>query len=143
MSHFVEDERWFEDYEFLNEQDLDDLPVMILRMYEELQKALQHEMKLLAAIGLRMLIEAVCLNLKITARNLQDQIKSLLDLGHISKNNSSVLNELRKIGNISAHKIKAPSDSILEAALEAVNHLLKTIYVVPKRTKRLRAKSKK
>ncbi len=143
MSHFVEDELWFEDHDFLNEQDLDVLPAMIFGMYEELQKALQKEMRLLAGIGMRMLIEAVCLNQKITEKNLQDQIKSLLSLGYISKNDFDVLDELRKIGNLSVHKIKPPSDSILEAALEAVNHLLRAIYVVPKRTKRLRAKPKK
>lgn len=143
MSHFVEDDRWLEDYQFLNEEELDDLPAMIFYMYEELQGALQREMRVLAGVGMRMLIEAVCLNRKIEGKILQHQIESLLSLGLISKNDFDVLDELRKIGNNSAHKIKAPSDSVLEAALEAVNHLLRTIYIVPKRTRRLKAKSKK
>lgn len=142
-SYFIEDERWFEDYEFLSEEDLDELPAMIFEMYEEFQEALQREMRLLAGVGMRMLIEAVCLNQKITGKNLQDQIKTLLNTGNISKNDYDVLDELRKIGNTSAHKIKRPSDSILKAALEAVNHLLRTIYVVPKRTRRLKNKPKK
>lgn len=143
MSHFVEDDRWLEDYQFLNEEELNELPAMIYDMYEELQGALQREMRVLAGVGMRMLIEAVCLNRRIEGKILQHQIESLLSLGLISKNDFDVLDELRKIGNNSAHKIKAPSDSVLEAALEAVNHLLRTIYVVPKRTKRLRAKTKR
>ncbi|PWL31742.1 DUF4145 domain-containing protein [uncultured Roseivirga sp.] len=143
MSHFVEDERWLEDYQFLNEEELNELPAMIYDMYEELQGALQREMRVLAGVGMRMLIEAVCLNRKIEGKILQHQIESLLSFGLISKNDFEVLDELRKIGNNSAHKIKAPSDSVLEAALEAVNHLVRTIYVVPKRTRRLKGKSNK
>ncbi|MEQ8812685.1 MAG: DUF4145 domain-containing protein [Imperialibacter sp.] len=143
ISYFIEDERWFEDYEFLNEQDLDELPANIFEMYEELQEALQREMRLLAGVGMRMLIEAVCLNKKIMGKSLQDQIKTLLSSGYVSKNDFDVIDELRRIGNTSAHKIKGPTDSILKAALEAVNHLLRTIYVVPRRTRRLKAKPKK
>ena len=139
----MEDERWFEDYEFLNDQDIEELPAMIHDLYEELMEAMQHQSSLLAGVGLRMLIEAVCIEQKIPGRNLNLKIKNLLERGLISKNEFEVLNKLREIGNVSAHQIKGPSDSLLDAALFAINHLLRSIYVVHKRTKRLRGKATK
>ncbi|MEQ8556372.1 MAG: DUF4145 domain-containing protein [Cyclobacteriaceae bacterium] len=141
-SHFMEDERWFEDYEFLIEEDRDELPAMIYDLYEELTEALQHQSKVLAGVGLRMLVEAVCVQQKIPGRNLKLNIENLFNKGAISKNEEGVLDKLREIGNISAHQIKGPSDSILEAALLAVNHLLRSVYIIPKRTRRLRRKEK-
>lgn len=142
-SIFMEDERWFEDYEFLNEQDMDALPATIYNLYEELMEAMQHQSSLLAGVGLRMLIEAVCIQQKIPGRKLNLKIKNLLERGFISKKEFEVLDKLREIGNVSAHQIKGPSDSLLEAALFAINHLLRSIYVVHKRTKRLRRKATK
>lgn len=139
-SHFMEDERWFEEYEFLHEQDANELPAMIFDLYEELTEAMQHQSRILSGVGLRMLVEAVCIQQKIPGRNLSLKITKLFEKGVISKNECEVLNKLREIGNVSAHQIKGPSDTVLETALLAVNHLLKSIYVVHKRTKRLRKK---
>ncbi len=69
-----------------------------------------------------------------------DKIKNLKKEGLISENEYEVIDKLREIGNLSTHKLKRPSSSDLVAALEATNHLLRTIYVVPKRTRRLREK---
>ena len=87
-----------------------------------------------------MLVEAVCLDRKINGRDLKDKISKLLNDGLISKNDYEIIDRLREIGNISAHEIKAPSNSDLEASLETVNHLLQTVYIVQKRTKILRKK---
>ena len=142
-SHFIEEERYFEDYEFLQEEEMDELPSGIFRMYEELANALQHESKVLAGVALRMLVEAVCAKQKITGKTLGQKIEKLFESGCISKNDLEVLQKLKLIGNVSAHQIKAPSDSDLEAALFAANHLLRSIYVVHKRTRRLRNKADK
>ena len=89
---------------------------------------------------MRLMIEAVCINQKIEGRNLKDKISKLFEKGVISRNDFEVLDRLREIGNVSAHQIKSPSSSDLEAALEATNHLLRTVYIANKRTNRLRNK---
>lgn len=140
VSHFMEDERYFEEYEFLHEQDAHELPAMILDLYDELIEAMQHRSRVLSGVGLRMVVEAVCIQQKIPGRNLSMKINNLFEKGVISKNELEILDKLREIGNVSAHQIKGPTDSILEAALLAVNHLLRSIYVVHKRTRKLRSR---
>lgn len=136
--HFPENYyREFEDY-FLNEDDLYYLPAIVTQIYAEVCDAYITESSILCGIGLRMIIESVCLNKKIAGRNLENKIDKLFELGYISKNDLSLLHKLREIGNISAHQIKSPANSIIDASLEAINHLLRSIYVVSRKTKRLR-----
>lgn len=126
-------------YDFLKEEDQDELPRLIYDMYEELKMALIQELDIMAGIGLRMTVEATCLQQKIPGRNLKEKIAKLLEKGLISGQDYEVIDKLREIGNITTHKIKSPSASDLDASLEAINHLLRSVYIVQKRTKRLRS----
>lgn len=137
---YPEDPDRFSYYVFLDEDDQSELPSMIYYLYEELMSCFRADAETLAGVGMRLMIEAVCINQKIEGRNLKDKISKLFEKGVISRNDFEVLDRLREIGNVSAHQIKSPSSSDLEAALEATNHLLRTVYIANKRTNRLRNK---
>lgn len=135
--NYPEDLDFLYSEEFLSYDDINFLPSIVSKIYEEVKVSFINEAYTLCGIGIRTIIEAVCLNKKITGRNLQEKINSLVDEGHISKNEHQILDRLREIGNISAHKIISPSEADLEAALEATNHLLRAVYIVNQKTKRL------
>ncbi|MEP1032618.1 DUF4145 domain-containing protein [Ekhidna sp.] len=139
--HYPHDEDRFSLYIYLSEEELDELPAIIFDMYDELRVTLNNDLNVLAGIGLRMVVEAVCIKQDIPGRNLKNKIQSLLEVGLISKNDFEVIDKLREIGNVSTHQIKGPSATVLEASLEAVNHLLRTVFVVQKRTRKLRIKN--
>lgn len=125
---------------FLHELELRELPVLISNIYDEVETAFRNTIYNLAGIGLRTIIEAVCIQQKIKGRNLQQKIENLYQTGLVSNNDLSVLQNLREIGNISAHRIKSPSESTLENALHVVNHTLRSIYIIPKKAKKIRVK---
>ena len=138
--HYPDDEG-YSNYSYLADEDQDELPRFLFDLYEELKITLDYDAaSILGGIGLRMIVEAVCLHKKIPGKNLKEKIEQLHQNGVISKNDHEIIDRLREIGNITAHQIKSPSVSVMEAALEAVNHLLRQVYIVEKRTRKLRKK---
>lgn len=119
------------------ENDLHRLPKQINELYEELKYAFENESRVLAGIGLRTLVEAICINQNISGSNLQMKIKKLSEEGLISTNEHPILDKLRLIGNASAHSIKSIDIEYLEYALEIVNHIIKSIYILPNIDKKL------
>lgn len=122
----------------LSEEEQRHLPPLISQLYTEVESAFMEEANILAGVGLRMLVEAICLQEKIPGRNLQEKIKNLEVNGLLSVNAVPILDKLRVIGNFSAHEIKKFSIEKLEYALDIINHILKSIYVLPKINKRLK-----
>ncbi len=135
--HYPHDPEQWENDEFLSDDEHSHLPRSLYDLYEELRNAIRMGSNLLAGIGLRMMVEAVCLHQKVTGRNLRAKIDKIFDNGLISKNELEVLHKLREIGKMTTHQIKSPSKAVLDAAREAINHLLRSIYVVRMKTKRL------
>lgn len=72
-------------YDFLKDDAFDSLPTMISDLYEEVINAFKTDSSVLAGIGLRTLIEAVCLQQKIEGKNLQEKIENLHKQGLVSK----------------------------------------------------------
>lgn len=128
----------FDRYDFLSEDDHESLPDNLYRLYDELKNAFVSESNVLAGMGLRVMVEAVCLNQKIPGRNLQEKIKNLHGQGFISSSEMPILDKLRLIGNSSAHEIKALPLAKLEYALGIINHVIKSIYILPKLNKKLK-----
>jgi len=116
---------------FLNDEDLNDIPALIRNLYEELKSAFNAESMILAGLGLRTLLESICLVQNIEGANLKVQIENLQTVGWISKKDVPMLDKLRIIGNVSAHRMK----SLPFAALENV---LRSIYVISKKDKKLK-----
>ena len=106
-------------------------PVRTRRIYLETLKALNSQSPILAAIGLRALIESICLEQKTKAKTLAKGIDELADIGLLSKKQAEFLHNHRFMGNQAAHEIVAPKPEHLVAAIDIAETLLKTIHVLP------------
>jgi hypothetical protein len=107
------------------------LPFNVYRIYQEAHGALCAELSILAGLGLRALVEAVCVERQVTKGNLQDKIDALATGGHITPAGSKILHSLRFMGNAAAHEVKAHTPQQLNAAFDVVEHLLQGVYVLP------------
>ncbi|NJC50288.1 UNVERIFIED_ORG: hypothetical protein GGR78_003594 [Xanthomonas campestris] len=121
-----------------NVRDLDSkalcqLPNSIRDVYGEVLYALAGELKVLAAVGMRVLIEAICVERKTTSYKLEKKIDELLDQRVLTPLGASILHEIRAMGNDSAHSTKPHTEKQLHAALAVVQHLLVEVYVLPAR----------
>jgi hypothetical protein len=114
------------------------IPHQVRAIYEETHKALLGKQPILAGVGLRSLIEAVCREKGASGSNLQKRIDSLVDLGVLTRDGADILHALRDLGNSSAHEVKAQSEADLSTAFDVVEHLMQTVYIIPKKAAKLR-----
>lgn len=125
-------------YNFLNEEELHCLPKTLATLYDEVVSVFKSNSEILSGIGLRMLVEAICIEQKVEGSNLQKKIVSLREKGLISANEVPILDKLRLIGNVAAHEIKGMSLNVLSYALDIINHVLKSIYILPKINRKIK-----
>jgi hypothetical protein len=110
----------------------------IREIYEETHSALLNDLRVLAAIGMRAIIEAVCKHKGYVSGSLPSKINSLASDGLICKDNKDFLLTLKVMGDEGAHEVKAADSYELDAAFGIVEHLLRTVYVLPKLAARMR-----
>jgi Domain of unknown function (DUF4145) len=113
------------------------LPPLIRKVYGQTVKALSERATVLASIGLRACIEAVCNDLKLSGANLDKRIDQLYKAGHVSNGDKKRLHAIRFLGNDAVHEIKEPQSSELRIALEIVEHLLNTVYILERKARNL------
>jgi len=118
------------------------VPEMVSAIYEETYRALGNEQLILAGIGLRALVEAVCKEKDSQGKNLVEKIDNLVNKGLMTKTGAEVLHSIRHIGNHSAHEVEANSMEELLMALDVVEHVLREVYIIPARSKMLPNKKK-
>lgn len=107
-----------------------ELPEIVRTIYSEVITALQENSKVLAGLGLRAVVEAVCNDLNISGRSLEVRINKLSSSGYISRNDAERLHGIRFMGNDAAHDIKMPKDTTLSVALQIVEHLIASVYIL-------------
>lgn len=127
-------------YAFLPDQYIKKLPKSIRKLYEEVMVAFNADSAILCGVGLRGLVEAICIDQSVKGSNLQEKIKRLHNEGWISRSELPILDKLRLIGNDSAHKIKIWPMRKLELALGIINHVLTSIYILPRMDSLLKIK---
>ncbi|HGW6116981.1 DUF4145 domain-containing protein [Serratia sp. IR-2025] len=110
-----------------------ELPDIVRIIYSEVLMALREESKVLAGLGLRAAVEAVCNDLNIPGKSLEVRINKLASSGYISKNDAERLHGIRFMGNDAAHDIKTPKDTTLSVALQIVEHLVVSVYILEKK----------
>ncbi len=118
-------------------EDIYSLPEKVRSIYVETHAALCTKLKILAGIGIRALVEAVCSEKSAQGQNLEEKIEDLVLKEVLTKKNATVLHQTRLLGNRAAHEIKAPSDAELDVAFDIVENLLETVYIIPKKAERL------
>lgn len=118
--------------DFLNYQETLALPPLVKNLYTELEEVFSTDLPILTGIGLRTLLEAICIHQNIKGRNLREKIDNLQKDGLIAAKDLPVLHNLREIGNVTVHQIKKPTKKTLNYSLEILNHTLKSLYVIPR-----------
>ena len=113
------------------------LPAKISAIYEEVIGAMNAQLPVLAAIGLRTLIEAICKERGIVDGNLEKLIDGLATSGVVSTAQASILHGHRFLGNTAAHEVVTPKPRELVAALEIAETVLRTIYILPELSKQI------
>jgi hypothetical protein len=106
-------------------------PAKVLRVYKEMLTAISNEARILAAVGLRAVVEGICEDKNSNGRNLEAKINELVQQGALSNDQADFLHLQRFMGNDAAHEIEPPSESELEAALAIIENLLTTLYILP------------
>jgi hypothetical protein len=114
------------------------LPEKVRSIYKETHSALCAKLKILAGVGIRALVEAVCSQESAKGRNLEGKIADLIKKEVLTKKNADILQKTRLLGNRAAHETKTPSDEELDVAFDIVENLLETVYIIPKKAERLK-----
>lgn len=109
------------------------LPQKIRSIYKETITALNNELFILAAGGLRAIIEAICNQLKIRKEDLSVRIDLLHKKGHLTVNESRRLHSIRFLGNDALHEIETPKKESILVLLDIVNHLLENLFIQDKK----------
>jgi hypothetical protein len=114
------------------------LPNKVRVVYEETLKALSNKAPILAAIGIRAVVEAVCKDKGCTERNLEKNIELLVKKGHLASDQADFLHLQRFMGNAAAHEIEPPEQDELTAALDIAENLLANLYVLPELAEKMK-----
>jgi len=113
------------------------VPSLIAKVYRQTLSAYGEKAYVLASIGLRATIEAVCNHLKISGANLEKRIDQLFKGGYVSNEDKKRLHAIRFLGNDAAHEVKEPTEADLRVALEIVEHLLNSVFILTRKAKSL------
>ena len=118
------------------------LPPQIREVYEQTRSAIIQNLPILAGIGVRAIIETVCKEQNTSGRDLATRIDALASLQLIARKEAQILHSLRFMGNAAAHETKAHSAEELNIALNIVEHLLNTVYLLERQQERLQKNSR-
>lgn len=113
------------------------LPSELRQVYEETRSALMQDLPILVGIGIRAIVETVCNDKRCSGRNLEAKIQQLVATGVITQVDGEILHNLRFMGNEAAHKAKSHTQNELSLAFDVAEHLLDSVYLLPKRAKNL------
>lgn len=108
------------------------LPCGVSDVYLETHRALCNKQPILAGIGIRALIEAVCKEKQSAGINLKNKIDSLVALGVLTLDGAKILHNMRLLGNVAAHQVKPYSEEKLGIAMDVVENLIMSVYILPK-----------
>lgn len=94
-----------------------EIPNKIRIVYLETIEAFKSACYLLAGVGLRAVIEAICIEENILGRNLEIKISNLLKNKLITEREANRLHSIRFLGNDSVHEMDVPSEKKIFIAL--------------------------
>lgn len=109
-----------------------ELPDKIRVVYLETLDALKSACYLLAGVGLRAIIEAVCMDRNISGRNLEVKINKLAQNKLITEKDKNRLHSIRFLENDSVHEMNVPEEEKLNVALRIIENLLQNQYLIDK-----------
>lgn len=136
------------------------LPYNLQSVYEEAVKSFNNNQYILCAVGIRSILDGVCIDQKIDkgsveykneknemktrlSDSLDGKINGLNEKGIISKSQTQALHELRFMGNKAVHELEEPQHADLQTAFDIIEHILMDIYDLPIKSDELKKKRNK
>lgn len=126
------------------------LPASVLAIYRETIDAYNTNLTLLCSVGVRAIVESICLDKGITSgkvknavgnervsKKLDGKISGLLANGYITGDAAETLHELRFLGNEAVHELSRPSIEELGIAIDVIELSIENIYMIKRKTKHL------
>lgn len=135
-------------------QDFNESPKAIRVMYSQIVTAFNMESYLLAAVGLRMLLEGICKDLRIesgyvleadgskqmkknstdevNSKSLEGKINGLVEKKLVVQTQANILHQIRELGNSSAHELHTPERKTIKQAIDILEKILEQIYELHK-----------
>jgi hypothetical protein len=111
------------------------LPSKLIHIYREIIRAFNNDLHILAAAGLRALIEGICFDKKISGRNLDEKINHMNTI--LPENIVSNLHGFRFMGNEAIHELEIPRLEDLKLAISVSEDLLNFLYELDYKASRL------
>jgi hypothetical protein len=130
-----------------------DIPEFLRKIYIETNSALANELAILAGIGLRSMVEAICKDLiekqeqetgetirvlvdkqstkPIQEVSLKRKIEYFKEIRIFNENFEQILQIIREIGNDATHETKALPLQQLESAMQIIEHFIRHHYLSP------------
>ncbi|MFC1609156.1 DUF4145 domain-containing protein [Patescibacteria group bacterium] len=119
------------------------IPQKVRGVYMETINAYNDKQSILCSMGVRCIVEAICLDKGIKKGNLELKINKLKGKGLITQLLSDGLHQIRFIGNDGAHDINASSEADLRIAMDLINNLIIECYLSPDKVSSLKARKSK
>jgi len=142
-------------YENYPMKDYDHLPKLLKTLYRQVVANFEMKHYLLAAAGLRMIIEGLCNELLIKegfliddetgekkvsrktgkvviSDSLEGRINGLSEAGVLTRKASKTLHIIRNVGNQTVHELKDPKRSVILSGLEIIEHTFYDVYELEK-----------
>lgn len=113
------------------------LPENLEAIYRQAKQAYNYQLNMLSAIGLRSLMEGICVDKKAKGRNLEKKIDNLKEKTNLPDNIIQSLHSFRFMGNKAAHELKTPHKEELSLAIEVIENLLNFLYELDYKVRRL------
>jgi len=115
-----------------------ELPDRVRVLYKETLSGFNAMAMTLSATGLRSVVEAACLDQGCTDQTLEMKIQTLVTKGVFLKRDADYLRKHRFLANEAVAGMDTPPKEEFEIALQVLEHLLTTLYVLPHLDLRLR-----
>ncbi len=122
----------------------------IKKVYLETIEAYNNNLTLLCGVGIRAVIEGICIDKEIKegiytnsigkeikSSGLDGKIYGLASNGYLTSDNAEVLHELRFLGNAAVHELTNPSIEDLSIAIDIIELVIDNIYELKHKAKRL------
>jgi len=141
-------------------KDYYEVPSNLRKIYRETIDCINNNSFVLAAAGLRAIVEGICAELNITGgptevpkkgggtqvkrtKDLAGKISGLSEKGYLAQKNADILHEHRYIGNNAVHQLSQPSIDELFLAMEIIENTFDSVFQIPEKGHELRIKRTK
>lgn len=108
-----------------------EIPNPVAAVYGETLTAVHAGSTILAGLGIRSIVESICLAKEISGNNLEEKINGLSTAGVTTQTGAEILHGIRRMGNAAVHDLIAPTREQIMVALQVIDHMLLGAFILP------------